>query len=364
MQIAVTKKLADAIGIKPTSANETTDALFSWTANWTNTFEGRKEDMIIMINNATRFTVTIYGVKGKRFKDIAIKMTTAIRNTLLALNVNEELIDEYISRAGEIEFTANHDRKMTAAINRQGLEAAYVVGRHVNMRGGKIEYDDSLGHILSNNIINYGKEDRYVPRERMLEMLSSLTGKPAYKYRAFELCVTLDLDVYKAVRRLIVPADMEFTQLHGVLQSVFNWKYRHLFDFTVFDMNKRIPVAQLVATEDIIGLDDSTVLMDGHRLSEYFPQNKFIVYTYDMGDSWEHVITLVREIPEHNEESPYLLEASGQAPPEDVGGVPGFVDFREIMLNPEHPEYQETNEWAGYWSPELTDWEKKPRPVR
>ena len=47
----------------------------------------------------------------------------------------------------------------------------------------------------------------------------------------------------------------------------------------------------------------------------------------------------MRIIDEHNEESPYLLEASGQTPPEDVGGVGGFIDFREIMLDTGHPEY-------------------------
>ncbi len=364
MQIALTKKLADAIGIKPSSANEDLDPMFSWTANWTNTFQRRKEDMIVMVNNATRFTVLIYGVKGKMFKDIAKKMEAAIRNTLLSLNVNEEVIDEYFKKAGEIVFTANHDRKMTAVINRQGLDAAYVVGRYVNKSGGKIQYNDTFGRTISNNPVNYSKDDSYIPREKMLEMMSSLAGKPVYKYRAFELSVTLDLDVYKAVRRLMVPADIEFTQLHGVLQDVFSWKRCHLYDFAVFNEKKRDPVAHLVASEDIIEFDGRAILMDNHKLSEYFPQNKCIIYTYDMGDNWEHEITLVREINEHNEESPYLLEVSGQTPPEDVGGVTGFVDFREVMMNPEHPDYPETKAWVGYWSPELTEWEMRPRPLR
>ena len=56
-----------------------------------------------------------------------------------------------------------------------------------------------------------------------------------------------------------------------------------------------------------------------------------------MGDSWEHDIELVRVIDEHEEASPYLLEASEQAPPEDVDGVVGFIDFREIMLDSGNP---------------------------
>lgn len=34
MQIALTKKLAEAIGIKPTPVSEATEPIFSWTANW------------------------------------------------------------------------------------------------------------------------------------------------------------------------------------------------------------------------------------------------------------------------------------------------------------------------------------------
>ena len=79
--------------------------------------------------------------------------------------------------------------------------------------------------------------------------------------------------------------------------------------------------------------------------------------------SWEHRIELVREIDNHQEESPYLLEAIGQAPPEDVGGVPGFVDFHTITLDPKHPEYEHMKKWAGYWSLELSVWETKPRVI-
>ena len=87
-------------------------------------------------------------------------------------------------------------------------------------------------------------------------------------------------------------------------------------------------------------------------------------YSYDFGDGREHEIELVRVIENYDKESPYLVEASGQTPPEDVGGVGGFLDFREIMLNPDHPDYEETKEWVRYWSPELSEWDTKPKVIR
>ena len=103
--------------------------------------------------------------------------------------------------------------------------------------------------------------------------------------------------------------------------------------------------------------------MKGHTLSKFLPEHKHMVYTYDMGDNWEHKIQLVGVIEEHDKESPYLLEASGQTPPEDVGGIGGFVSFREIMLNPSHPEYGEMKEWAKYWTIDLSEWKSRHRVI-
>lgn len=365
MQISLTKKLAIAMGVKPVTADDAINPLFRWTGNWTNTFDKRKEDMVVMVNHATRFTVTIYGVKRNQFKDIEAKMIAAIRNTLLAMSLNEEVVDDYINLAGDITYASNHDRKMTAQVNRQGLDAAFVVGRAVNESRGSMKFEDTLGRSVSRGPVNYssGHEDSFIPADEMIKALAELTRKPAYKYRAFELLVTLDLEIYKATRRLIVPADISFQRLHKVLQKVFDWKDYHLYDFAVFDNSGKAVSARLVPDEESLSYDDNAVLMDGHKLSEYMPKHKRILYTYDMGDSWEHEIELVRVVDEYDKESPYLLEASGQTPPEDVGGVGGYIDFREIMLDPNRQEYAETKEWAGYWSPELREWEARPRVI-
>ena len=43
--------------------------------------------------------------------------------------------------------------------------------------------------------------------------------------------------------------------------------------------------------------------------------------------------------------------------------VPGFIDFHEIMMNPNSQEYEGMKEWSGYWTIELSDWEKRPRVI-
>jgi hypothetical protein len=362
MQIALTKKLADAMGVNCASTIEVENPLFCWTANWIRVWDNRRtEDMIVLVNNATRFTVAIYQVKRKDLKNVAEMMRTAIANTLLFMNLNPALVKEYMRLAGEVKFIRNRSREAAAWVTKAGLECAFHVGNEYN--GIEKMFSDILGAPANYRHVNYsGNKKGYVPYREMVSALSDLTGMQAYKYRAFELLVTLDLEVYKAVRRIIVPANLEFARLHKVLQLVFDWQDYHLYDFTVFDGNKRI--ARIVPYEDDLEYDDDAILMKGHTLSEFFPKYKHMIYTYDMGDNWEHQIQLIRVIEDHDEESPYLLEASGQTPPEDVGGVGGFINFREIMLNPNHPEFEEMKEWAKYWTFELSDWKRRPRLIR
>lgn len=363
MQIALTKKLADAMGINVPSAHEGENPLFSWTANWTKVWDNhRTEDMIVLVNNATRFTVAIYQVKRKDLNNVAEMMKTAISKTLLSMNLNPGLVGEYMRLAGEVEFAQNRSRQAAAWVTKAGLDCAFHVGRQY--KGIAKMFSDTVGvsanyrHVNSAGNVNEG----FVPYLAMISALSELTGMQAYKYRAFELLATLDLEIYKAVRRMIVPADLEFARFHKVLQSVFSWENYHLYDFTIFG-GKRLPVARIVPFEDCLEYDEDAILMEGHTLSEFIPRHRRMLYTYDMGDNWEHEIRLVRVIKEHDKESPCLLEASGQTPPEDVGGVGCFVNFREIMLNPSHPEHEEMKEWAGYWTTELSDRERRPRVI-
>lgn len=364
MQIALTKKLADALGVNPPATDETINPLFTWTANWTKVWDNRRtEDMLVLVNNATRFTVAIYQVKREDLKNVPGMIRAALVNTFLSMNLNPELVNEYMLLAGELEFVRNNSRQKAAWVTRAGLECAFHVGREYN--GIEKMFCDTLGTTSNYGIVNYSKDikDSFYPYEAMADAMKKLTGMQAYKCRAFELMVSLDLEVYKAERRLIVPADMKFTQFHKVLQYVFRWENYHLYDFNIIDEKTQKTVVRMVPTEEDLEYDESAVLMGGHTLEEFFPQHKQMIYTYDMGDNWEHTIQLVRVIEEYDGELPYLVEASGQTPPEDVGGVDGFVRFREIMLNPEHPDFREMKEWSGYWTVELGDWQRKPKAI-
>ena len=74
---------------------------------------------------------------------------------------------------------------------------------------------------------------------------------------------------------------------------------------------------------------------------------KTIHYLYDFGDSWDHVIKLEKWFDNtHDRGSPFLLEAAGRCPPEDVGGAPGYAEYLEAISDPAHPEHEHMRRWG------------------
>ncbi len=144
---------------------------------------------------------------------------------------------------------------------------------------------------------------------------------------------------------------------------MYRWWDYHLYDFTVPGQDEWKPILRLVPYEDDLDYDENAISIKNHTISDLFPKYEKIVYTYDMGDYWQHEIKLLKIHEDYEGDSPYLLEARGQAPPEDVGGVGGFIDFREIILDPEHPEHDDMKIWSRYWDPELEDYKMRPRKI-
>lgn len=74
---------------------------------------------------------------------------------------------------------------------------------------------------------------------------------------------------------------------------------------------------------------------------------KSFKYLYDFGDGWTHIIKIERTFPAIGTEGPMLLEATGQCPPEDVGGPWGYQEFCEALADPAHERHAELGEWWG-----------------
>jgi len=66
-----------------------------------------------------------------------------------------------------------------------------------------------------------------------------------------------------------------------------------------------------------------------------------LTYLYDFGDYWEHSVLLTRIIDDLKILFPVCCDGQLNCPPEDVGGLPGFYAFLDIIGKPKHPERKE-----------------------
>lgn len=110
-------------------------------------------------------------------------------------------------------------------------------------------------------------------------------------------------------RRVRVPATTTLDALHEVIQVVFDWDDDHLHVFTVDGRRYGDPYAQI---DDCA--DESRVRL-GRMLAR---AGDAMRYVYDLGDWWEHEITLERIIePDRTGGEPACVGGQGDAPVED-----------------------------------------------
>lgn len=339
MLIHCTKKLLDELGVKPSNAPEEYNPLFSWRAHFL--MLNRRKSIVLMCDSS-RYVVVLHGLKAKELRELGRHVTAAVREALLLEQINPEIVERYLQAAGEPVLLKNGDRKQTARLNKACELLPYMVSGHEEE--GAAEW----GRQVSRSLVGDTGNDYFQPNERMAEDLKQLGIEPLYRCRVFELEAELELAGGASTRKLIVPAESTFEQLHAVLQAAFGWKNEHLYDFSLYKHpDQREPDVELVVIEDDLSFrGDKARLLDGLRLIDYFNEYTYFVYRYDFGDNWIHRIRVTGYREDYPEPGTRLLAGEGDTPPENVGGIPGYEAFLQVLSDPLHPEHDHYREWA------------------
>ncbi len=141
------------------------------------------------------------------------------------------------------------------------------------------------------------------------------------------LKVTLDGIEPPIWRRIVVPASIKLCCLHSTLQVVMGWTGSHLHQFK----------------------KGGQIRGDATHLSELLTaEGQAIHYLYDFGDNWSHQILLEQILPPNPDlKTPLCINGQRHCPPEDVGGVPGYQQFLEVIFDPTHIDFPHIVRWAG-----------------
>ncbi len=147
-------------------------------------------------------------------------------------------------------------------------------------------------------------------------------------------------------RRIHVPENYTFWDLHVAIQDSMGWLDYHLHEFEILEPTTKRKVRLGIPENDF---DGEVLPGQDHNISDYFSMgNKKSVYLYDFGDNWEHVLELERILlRDRDTKYPLCIEGERACPPEDVGGVDGYGNFLEIMKDPHHPDYRSMVKWVG-----------------
>lgn len=151
-------------------------------------------------------------------------------------------------------------------------------------------------------------------------------------------------------RRLLVPAGITLAKLHRALQDAMGWTNSHLHCFEV--AGRRI---------GMVGIEeDSPELEDERRVkvSSVLPQKGAkLVYRYDYGDDWEHLVEVEEVISADRRHSyPLCIAGARACPPEDCGGPFSYGEFVKALADPDHEEHDQILTWVGgHFDPDSFD---------
>ncbi|MEO1443412.1 MAG: tyrosine-type recombinase/integrase, partial [Chloroflexota bacterium] len=267
------------------------------------------------------------------------------------------LRDYPISIDGELRTVTPHDLRRTYA------RQLYLTGTDltaIQQNMGHTGQDTTLGYIGTLDARQREPDDAYgttwlrslwetlaVPMDFPVndeEMMVEATSPSIAESGGYVFKIVLH-DVRPQIwRRFKVPSGITFHTLHDIVQVVMGWENYHLYRFT---LDRVAFTAQPMAGDDRL----SSELIDTYLTRE----GQQILYSYDFGDSWGHVLTL-EKILTRTVTAPRCMAGNRACPPEDSGG-PWIYD--EFLRSRRSRKGRVSRKWqhrmGNYWDADAFD---------
>ena len=156
-------------------------------------------------------------------------------------------------------------------------------------------------------------------------------------------------------RRILVPSDYNFWDLHVAIQDSMGWKDYHLHDFEIRGKGKRKAVK--IGIPDFDRTGDREEVYPGWEIPVFVYFNELGLkadYEYDYSDSWIHTVQLEGYLyKEMRIKYPICIGGERACPPEDCGGVSGYYNVLKTISDIANEDYEGMKVWAGQdWKPE------------
>lgn len=167
----------------------------------------------------------------------------------------------------------------------------------------------------------------------------------------YQLKITLEDTHIPIWRRVQVPCDATFANLHEIIKTAFGWTNSHMHHFVVSTPTMKRIYIQSERMPDDFAPAKPELLMSAEKtkLKDILPDTaKSCVYEYDFGDGWSHKVEFEKTLPrEKGKPYPICTEGENAGPPDDCGGTGRYEDLCKTLANPKSEEYEYVLEWLG-----------------
>ncbi|WP_208591961.1 plasmid pRiA4b ORF-3 family protein [Gracilibacillus suaedae] len=348
MLIQSTKALQKYLKVDPEPKQELAFPLTGWHAHFKKI---DRKNTIILVHDISLYTVVLYGVKAKDVKNFEQVVKQTIKDALIADGFDEQVVQTELL-AGDLSYTSTKNRKTVSTLNQIVLEMEFFMDE----ADSESLLQPSLSRRVNRGLYKSISGEYVKPIEELQHVLERKAGKKAFQQPAVQLKVTLKLEGQQVWRRLVIPINRTFADLHDILQIAFNWTNSHLYEFNFYQQQPSytdyyLPDANytLVSHPEAFAYrKDGQEMEYAHQivLRDVLNQYKSIVYMYDLGDDWQHFIEVEEWIDNYDARYPVCLNGEGTTPPENVGGIPGYSNFLEVIQSKDDSE----REWMLNWA--------------
>ena len=342
MQLGCTQKAMNYFKKPSKTANTELDPLFTWSAGIT-TFNRR--NTVLVLNDATLSGFLIWGLTVQDCKNLNDIIIRGIRHMFATECISPEVTDLYLKTCGEtVIYTKPISHFMQEKL-RTTLEELK------NLRSSLVEqslYQPLFVRRLNSTYTSHQTRKHYQPRVELHRQLREY-------YHLDQICkvrmalLSVHLKDINATRVLRVPMDLPVYQLHHAIQKSFRWldTHPHLF---LSEREETLDLFCPTHTKKNEGTSyqaSYTQLEKQITVRELFLEQSKIFYVYDYRNFWIHEIEFLKTEEITDEKIVYCLEATGEAPPENIMSVTDFHRFLEIYNDPFHKEHEKVINWAA-----------------
>lgn len=172
----------------------------------------------------------------------------------------------------------------------------------------------------------------------------SVPGKPPERLVVTVRLLHTEPEVW---RKLELDDDLTLDMVHDVLQSAFGWEHAHLHQFR--SGTSRRTAKTYISAEEGFELGPETFAEHTATIGSILARRgNTLTYEYDMGDGWEHELTLDAIVEfDPQQIGARCVDGANMAPHEDSGGPFGWADHLAAAADPQHEGHEESREWLG-----------------